>query len=285
MPSTNITVVIPAYNCGKYLPAALSSALRVPAAEIIVAEHGSQDDTRQVASHWRDLHPGRIRLLDNPGYLPVVGVNLNRAFRQVRTPFAVRLDGDDILWPLLGLESASDGGANTISLLSGEHGWHTLGLAFTASTQTSTYCQSQDLYTPSANGIAAFEEDNYGAVAVQGMGSHGQRTFVMSYTIKCLTDAAFPSTKAELLNRILAFFFSPELTLPEISGLEIAKAGADSIRLSWEYPFPVDHFSVLGGDTPAGVASEDMQVQETEAVLPTQPYRFYQVKACKAFGM
>ena len=195
------------------------------------------------------------------------------------------LDGDDILWPLLGLESASDGGANTISLLSGEHGWHTLGLAFMASTQTSTYCQSQDLYTPSANGIAAFEEDNYGAVAVQGMGSHGQRTFVMSYTLKCLTDAAFPSTKAELLNRILAFFFSPELTLPEISGLEIAKAGADSIRLSWEYPFPVDHFSVLGGDTPAGVASEDMQVQETEAVLPTQPYRFYQVKACKAFGM
>ncbi len=194
------------------------------------------------------------------------------------------LDGDDILYPLLGLESASDGSSNVISLLSGEHGWHTLGLNFNGSSQTSTYCASQDLYVPSANGVPAFEEDNYGTVAVQGMGSYGQRTFVMSYTLKGLTDGVFPSTKAELLNRILAFFFSTELSLPDIQNLSIERAGNDSLRLSWDYTFAVDWFSILGGDTPLTLDQVDLQTPLHQAVLPANPRRFWQVRAHKDFG-
>lgn len=194
------------------------------------------------------------------------------------------LDGDDILYPLLGLESASDGGSNVISLLSGEHGWHTLGLGFTGSTQTSTYCASQDLFVPSANGVAAFEEDNYGTVAVQGMGSYGQRTFVMSYTLKALTDATFPSTKAELLNRILDFFFSEDLRLPDIQNLTIERAGNDSLRLSWDYPFAVDWFSISGGDTADVLDQVDLQTPLQEAFLPASPRRFFRVLAHKGFG-
>ncbi len=97
MKRSAITVVIPAFNCGQYLPVALASALRSPAEEILVAEHGSQDNTLEVAHHCRDRYPGRICVLETEERIPVVGVNLNRAFRHVRTPFVVRLDGDDIL--------------------------------------------------------------------------------------------------------------------------------------------------------------------------------------------
>ncbi len=94
---SGLTVVIPAYDCGRYLPVAIASALRSPAAEIVIAENASPDDTLAVARRWRDRHPGRIRVLETQAHIPVVGANLNRAFRQVRTPFAIRLDGDDIL--------------------------------------------------------------------------------------------------------------------------------------------------------------------------------------------
>lgn len=194
------------------------------------------------------------------------------------------LDGDDIMYPLLGLASADDGGANTISLLSGANGWHTQGIEFTASTQGANYCLSQDRYVPGANGLDAFTEDGYGTVAVQSLGSHGQRAFLMSYTLKCLTDSGFPNTRGELVNRILDFFFDPELQLPDVTGLAITQAGADSVRLSWEFPFGVDYFKILSGDSPENLIWEGLQATNKEAVIQSQARRFFQVIAHREFG-
>lgn len=92
----DLSVVIPAYRCATFLPAAIASALRSPAVEVIIAENSSDDDTLAVARAWRDRYPDRIRILETSRTIPVVGANLNRGFREVRTPFAMRVDGDDI---------------------------------------------------------------------------------------------------------------------------------------------------------------------------------------------
>lgn len=94
---SDLTVVIPAYRCAEFLPAAIASALRSPAVEIIIAENASGDSTLAVARNWRDRYPDRIRVLETPRTIPIVGANLNRGFREVRTPFAMRVDGDDVV--------------------------------------------------------------------------------------------------------------------------------------------------------------------------------------------
>ncbi|HWQ53858.1 MAG TPA: glycosyltransferase family A protein [Bryobacteraceae bacterium] len=92
-----LSIVIPAYRCAKFLPAAIASALRCPAAEILIAEHTSGDDTLAVARHWRKCHPDRIRVIETGRHTPGVSRNLNRAFQEVRTPFVLRVDGDDLV--------------------------------------------------------------------------------------------------------------------------------------------------------------------------------------------
>jgi len=64
-----------------------------------------------------------------------------------------------------------------------------------------------DAMTPDDNGIAAFEEDNYGIVAIQSEGEYMQKTFVFSYALAHLEDRDFPSTRQELLRRIIYDFF------------------------------------------------------------------------------
>jgi hypothetical protein len=60
-------------------------------------------------------------------------------------------------------------------------------------------------FTPNAFGTAAFEEDGYGTVAVQGEGEYGQKTFLFSYALAHLADGS-QGTKEELMSRIMEFF-------------------------------------------------------------------------------
>lgn len=193
------------------------------------------------------------------------------------------LDGDDILWPLLGLAGADDGVDNPISSLSGAQGWHTLGLGFTGYAQAQV--RSMDTFTPGAIGVIAFSEPGYGCVAVQSLGAHSQRVVLASFALKDLVDGAYPSTRAGLLSRIMDFFEDDPLRLPDIQNLSISPAGAN-VQLDWDYPFAADEYEIRSDSSPDGTFStvEDT-VQQPPAIIPAASRRFFRVLARKAFSL
>ena len=103
-------------------------------------------------------------------------------------------------------------------------------MLFTSSTQqNNTYI---DKYLTDSNGIVAFIESGYGNVGVQNSGSYGQKTFCFSYALSRLVDAAPPSTKNNLLQKILDFFEVPyEAVIPKDPYIDktYASASIDSV--------------------------------------------------------
>jgi len=88
-----ISVVIPAYNCASYLPAAIQSALdqSYPDVEVVVVNDGSPDNTDEVVQPYLD----RIVYVmqENKG---LSGAR-NTGFRVSKGDFVCFLDADDIL--------------------------------------------------------------------------------------------------------------------------------------------------------------------------------------------
>lgn len=130
----------------------------------------------------------------------------------------VYLDGGDALGSdqannvqlqdLFGLQSSTDGGLNRISDLEGQTNSLTQDLVYTGSNQLSDVYIDQ--YIPKANGAtAAFDESDYGTVAVQSSVNGGRRTFCFSYSLADLQDGQYPNTRNELMHRILEFFDMP----------------------------------------------------------------------------
>lgn len=123
------------------------------------------------------------------------------------------LDAYEVLWPLLGIISAEDGITNAIDNLSGVSYTPSSGMLFTSSSQTKVdYIDRFTELYPYAR--SAFEESNYGCVAVVCAGGYDQRSFVFSYALSELTDGSFPNTRENLLARIMDFFTAEEVTLP-----------------------------------------------------------------------
>ncbi|MBU6300857.1 MAG: glycosyltransferase family 2 protein [Verrucomicrobia bacterium] len=90
-----VSVVIPAYNYARYLPAAIDSALRQshPAVEVIVIDDGSTDATPDIASGYGE----KIRYVrqTNSG----LSAARNRGLAEARSEYVVLLDADDLLDP------------------------------------------------------------------------------------------------------------------------------------------------------------------------------------------
>lgn len=90
-----ISVVIPAYNCGTYLPEAIQSAIdqTYTNVEVIVVNDGSPDDTDEVVQPYLD----RIIYVkqENKG----LSAARNVGFRISRGEYICFLDADDILLP------------------------------------------------------------------------------------------------------------------------------------------------------------------------------------------
>ncbi len=63
-----------------------------------------------------------------------------------------------------------------------------------------------DKMTPNDNGIAAFEEDDYGTVAVQGEGEYGQKTFCFAYALAHLEDGIQGTQRRIDVQRLLTSF-------------------------------------------------------------------------------
>ncbi|MCF7912574.1 MAG: PKD domain-containing protein [Candidatus Cloacimonetes bacterium] len=118
---------------------------------------------------------------------------------------------------------------NPINLLSGSNGAITQNMTFTSSHQVNNWYI--DKYTASALGDIAFTESGYGNVAVQSEGDMGHKTFAFAYSLADLVDNDPPSTRQEVLLKILDFFDVPMMT-----------AGFEGVPRSGFAPLPVVFF-------------------------------------------
>jgi len=118
---------------------------------------------------------------------------------------------------------------NLINMLSGLPGSICHDLVFSGSTQNLNWFI--DEMTPNENGIAAFEEEGYGTVAIQGEGEYGQKTFCFSYAIAKLMDGD-EGTRDELMTRIAVYF-----DLITTGENEITSENSDLIFTIYPSPF------------------------------------------------
>jgi len=95
-PPPRVSVVVPTFNYGAFLPRAVDNALAQDLAglEVIVADDGSTDDTAAVVARYAG--DPRVRYLP----LPHGGVSRarNAGIQAARGPYVALLDADD-LWP------------------------------------------------------------------------------------------------------------------------------------------------------------------------------------------
>ncbi|MCI0519979.1 MAG: glycosyltransferase [Chloroflexi bacterium] len=90
---TCVSVIIPAYNQGAYLPQAIQSVLNQSHVdfEVVVVDDGSTDDTREVAQRFND---NRVRYVyqENRG----LSAARNTGMRNSSAPYLTFLDSDDL---------------------------------------------------------------------------------------------------------------------------------------------------------------------------------------------
>lgn len=95
-----VSVIVPAFNAARFLPeqlAALSGQDRGIVGEIVVADNGSSDATRQVAARAAE-RDGRIRLLDASGVRGAAHAR-NAGAAAARGRFLAFCDADDVAAP------------------------------------------------------------------------------------------------------------------------------------------------------------------------------------------
>lgn len=115
-----ISVVVPTYNYGHYLPRALDSVLTQHEldVELIVVNDGSKDDTRGVLDEYQRRYPELVVLhQDNAG----AAAARNNGIAQAKAPFVLMLDADDALNPgaLAVLKQAMQGNPQAGILIGG----------------------------------------------------------------------------------------------------------------------------------------------------------------------
>jgi glycosyltransferase involved in cell wall biosynthesis len=95
MPAPGVSVVIPAHNYGRYVGAAVESALSQAGrpVEVIVVDDGSTDDTPQVLQEYGKRI--RVRRLDGRG----VAAARNAGLAAAQGEYILFLDADDLLLP------------------------------------------------------------------------------------------------------------------------------------------------------------------------------------------
>jgi glycosyltransferase involved in cell wall biosynthesis len=97
-PERDLTIIIPAFRCERYLPAAIESVLHSPAASILISDDCSGPELLRVADFYGRKHANRVQVLTSNRRRGAAG-NVNDAVQHVRTPFFGKLDGDDVLLP------------------------------------------------------------------------------------------------------------------------------------------------------------------------------------------
>jgi glycosyltransferase involved in cell wall biosynthesis len=99
-PSPLVTVVVPNFNCGRFLPDALDSVLAqtYPHREVIVIDDGSTDDSLLVLNAYRDrVGPDRLQIVTQPNQ--GVSAARNAGIERSRGELIAFLDADDVWHP------------------------------------------------------------------------------------------------------------------------------------------------------------------------------------------
>ena len=95
------TIVTPFYNTGAIFHETARSILRQSLQQwewLIVNDGSTRPEALAVLDEYRHLADSRIRVIDLPGNQGPSAAR-NRAFQEVRTPYVVQLDADDLLEP------------------------------------------------------------------------------------------------------------------------------------------------------------------------------------------
>jgi glycosyltransferase involved in cell wall biosynthesis len=119
MPLPGVSVVIPALNAVGTLEDQLSAVLTqdcsVPI-EVVVADNGSHDGTRNVVQSWAD-RDSRVRLVD-AAHVPGEAAARNAGVEQARSPYVAFCDADDVVRPgwLAEIHTALASGSRAVSV-------------------------------------------------------------------------------------------------------------------------------------------------------------------------
>ena len=94
MSNPAVTVLMPAFNAGRFIASSIRSVLAQDFTdfELLIIDDGSTDDTARVVEDFRD---GRIRLLRREGNRGLVAT-LNEGLREARGTWVSRQDADDL---------------------------------------------------------------------------------------------------------------------------------------------------------------------------------------------
>jgi len=97
--STKVSVVMPVYNCDKYVGAAIESILHQTFQdfEFIIVDDASTDKTYSILKKYAKIDP-RIRLFRNRKNLQIANT-LNKAVSLAKSDIIVRMDADDFSYP------------------------------------------------------------------------------------------------------------------------------------------------------------------------------------------
>jgi len=94
-----VSVIIPTYNCAKYLPEAIQSVLNQTYQdfEIIVVDDGSVDNTKEIVKEFIKNYPNKIKYIyqENKGHATA----RNTAIRNSIGEYIAMLDADDLCTP------------------------------------------------------------------------------------------------------------------------------------------------------------------------------------------
>ena len=97
-----VSVVIPSYNHGPYLPAAIESVLAQTYRdfELVIVDDGSADDSLRIAEGYAARHPERVRVHTHPGGANRgISETVNLAYSLTRGEFWMGVPSDDVLYP------------------------------------------------------------------------------------------------------------------------------------------------------------------------------------------
>jgi glycosyltransferase involved in cell wall biosynthesis len=92
-----LSVVVPAYNVGKYIQRCLDSLVydekNIKDLDIVVVNDGSSDNTREIAEKYASKYPGSIKVINkrNGGH----GSAINAGLKVAKGRYVKILDGDD----------------------------------------------------------------------------------------------------------------------------------------------------------------------------------------------